>query len=700
MIDTAAISHIKTILYIRTISHIKTISLRAQITVMAAMVFMIVVSFVTTCVDSAAMSGYNTIIKQSCSLSDESVFAAYSNDLLEQFDIFALKKSDIINEKIPQYIKENIKTYSKDLSLTEASYTGYKYMTDNGGYGVEEQIIKYMKSGGYADVVKNYNAVNNRIKESDAVRRVTEAICSTQAAAGESSSVMSLLINTCSDMDEKENEISSMVAECKKNMDELYYMYEAADVNILSKYSRKIERISDEIHNISQDILYQASSYEELRTKSEQSIRECHEKLNFNRSDISDELYQELSEDIDRLYTEYGDADVLSEGYIRDSVDNDNSIIENIVGNMQAVQDICMKISEPDVEKQEYITKIEKIYEDIESEINGFSIKTIVQEYEQYTFRADDYNTSITSLNKIYQMLKEGAAGLVIDGEISDKSMDYSDLADTCVSGSYGGDCISNIDIRQALVSEYIISRYACYTDYIEKNGQQTGYIEKKDRAAGRLLDYEIEYILCGRQSDKDNLNEVIFKLVLIREGLNLSYLVTDVQKKNECFGLALQLLGYTGNMVLIKAAQYFIMSIWAYAESVMELRELYAGESIATVKNADNWITDINTVISSGAAGLKTSLFSDKNKTGKETGSTAGYNSLDYMDYMRILLLIKDRTARNAGIMSAMEMVMIALGHEDFRMKEYIYEASGTAVFIYVKNGQTYSQKLEYSYI
>lgn len=700
MINTAAISHIKTISHIRTISYIRTISLRAQITVMAAMVFMIVVSFVTTCVDSAAMSGYNTIIKQSCSLSDESVFAAYSNDLLEQFDIFALKKSDIINEKILQYIKENIKTYSKDLSLTEASYTGYKYMTDNGGYGVEEQIIKYMKSGGYADVVKNYNVVNNRIKESDAVRRVTEAICSTQAAAGESSSVMSLLINTCSDMDEKENEITSMVAECKKNMDELYYMYEADDVNILSQYSRKIERISDEIHNISQDILYQASSYEELRTKSEQSIRECHEKLNFNRSDISDELYQELSEDIDRLYTEYDDADVLSEGYIRDSVDNDNSIIENIVGNMQAVQDICMKISEPDVEKQEYITKIEKIYEDIESEINGFSIKTIVQEYEQYTFRADDYNTSITSLNKIYQILKEGAAGLVIDGEISDKSMDYSDLADTCVSGSYGGDGISNIDIRQALVSEYIISRYAGYTDYIEKNGQQTGYIEKNDRSAGRLLDYEIEYILCGRQSDKDNLNEVLFKLVLIREGLNLSYLVTDVQRKNECFGLALQLLGYTGNMVLIKAAQYFIMSIWAYAESVMELRELYAGESIATVKNADNWITDINTVISSGAAGLKTSLFSDKNKAGKETGSAAGYNSLDYMDYMRILLLIKDRTARNAGIMSAMELVMIALGHEDFRMKEYIYEASGTAVFIYVKNGQTYSQKLEYSYI
>ena len=62
------------------IIHSKCISLDAQITVMAAMVFMIVISFVTTCVNAALMSGYNTIIKQACSLSDESVFTAYSND--------------------------------------------------------------------------------------------------------------------------------------------------------------------------------------------------------------------------------------------------------------------------------------------------------------------------------------------------------------------------------------------------------------------------------------------------------------------------------------------------------------------------------------------------------------------------------------------------------------------------------------------
>ena len=103
------------------------------------------------------------------------------------------------------------------------------------------------------------------------------------------------------------------------------------------------------------------------------------------------------------------------------------------------------------------------------------------------------------------------------------------------------------------------------------------------------------------RKSDKDNLCEVITKLSHIREGANLLYLITDSQKKNECFTLAVQILGYTGNMVLIKAAQYLIMTLWAYAESIVELRGLYSGESISIIKNAGNWETDINGLINLG---------------------------------------------------------------------------------------------------
>ena len=65
----------------------------------------------------------------------------------------------------------------------------------------------------------------------------------------------------------------------------------------------------------------------------------------------------------------------------------------------------------------------------------------------------------------------------------------------------------------------------------------------------------------------------------------------------------------------------------------------------------------------------------------------------------MRLLLLIQNRTNKNARIMSVMELMMISLGHSGFRMKDYIYKAEGEAAFTYVRNKQIYRQKLVYSY-
>lgn len=38
--------------------------------------------------------------------------------------------------------------------------------------------------------------------------------------------------------------------------------------------------------------------------------------------------------------------------------------------------------------------------------------------------------------------------------------------------------------------------------------------------------------------------------------------------------------------MALIKAGQYLIMSVWAYGEAIMDMRDLYAGNKVALVKN------------------------------------------------------------------------------------------------------------------
>lgn len=669
---------------------------RAQITVMETLVFMIVISFVTTCVNAAAMSGYNTVIKQACSLSDESVFTAYSNDMLRQFDIFALKKSDIINDKVNQYIKTSINTHSKDIQLVNAQYDEYRYMTDNGGYGVEEQIVRYMQSGGYIDVIRDYNSVKDGIKQSDSVSKVSSDIVEVKDTAQESWIDMKQLINVCDNIGDKEDELQQYAKQLVNTVNTLKEEELTQDEldNTKKDIAENVEEIrdaADEIKDMSYKIYDIIDTYEGHMTDTTQQISASYEALKRHKEELGDTVYSAMKDDINNMESCGEEQNGSPVDVVEAAVDNDISVLDEL-----------LKKSDINIRQEESIDNIINMSGNVQRLCGELKVREVADRYREY-IDEDDSKPDINVLTRIYKLFKEGITGLVIDTDISDKTIEYDNLADSVVTGTACDD-ISNLSIRSALVNEYIISRFQNYTDYIDSENKGTKDILSEDR----LLDYETEYILCGGKSDKDNLCEVITKLSHIREGANLLYLITDSQKKNECFTLAVQILGYTGNMVLIKAAQYLIMTLWAYAESIVELRGLYSGESISIIKNAGNWETDINGLINLGRENISSGSVQWLKNAGKNRKGTVQPDdketdeilSLDYAGYLRILLLMQNGTTRNARVMSAMELVMVALGHNDFRMKDYIYEADGTATFAYVKNGQQYTQKLSYSYV
>lgn len=669
---------------------------RAQITVMATLVFMIVISFVTTCVNAAAMSGYNTVIKQACSLSDESVFTAYSNDMLRQFDIFALKKSDIINDKVNQYIKTSINTHSKDIQLVNAQYDEYRYMTDNGGYGVEEQIVRYMQSGGYIDVIRDYNSVKDGIKQSDSVSKVSSDIVEVKDTAQESWIDMKQLINVCDNIGDKEDELQQYAKQLVNTVNTLKEEELTQDEldNTKKDIAENVEEIrdaADEIKDMSYKIYDIIDTYEGHMTDTTQQISASYEALKRHKEELGDTVYSAMKDDINNMESCGEEQNGSPVDVVEAAVDNDISVLDEL-----------LKKSDINIRQEESTDNIINMSGNVQRLCGELKVREVADRYREY-IDEDDSKPDINLLTRIYKLFKEGITGLVIDTDISDKTIEYDNLADSVVTGTACDD-ISNLSIRSALVNEYIISRFQNYTDYIDSENKGTKDILSEDR----LLDYETEYILCGGKSDKDNLCEVITKLSHIREGANLLYLITDSQKKNECFTLAVQILGYTGNMVLIKAAQYLIMTLWAYAESIVELRGLYSGESISIIKNAGDWETDINGLINLGRENISSGSVQWLKNAGKNRKGTVQPDdketdeilSLDYAGYLRILLLMQNGTTRNARVMSAMELVMVALGHNDFRMKDYIYEADGTATFAYVKNGQQYTQKLSYSYV
>lgn len=163
--------------------------------------------------------------------------------------------------------------------------------------------------------------------------------------------------------------------------------------------------------------------------------------------------------------------------------------------------------------------------------------------------------------------------------------------------------------INSLLFNEYVLDKFS---NAVEVTGNG-------------LLDYQTEYVISGKKSDVENLKKVVHKLLLIREGCNFLYLLQDSKKVAEAEALATLLVGIFLLPPLIEVTKIAILLGWAYAESILDVRNLLSGGKVSLFKNAENWqlsLSDIPKLLSN----------LDDTKSDEENGLT-------YNDYLRLLL-------------------------------------------------------------
>ena len=138
---------------------------KAQITVYAALSVFLVITLICTCIRSAAVSAGRVRVEMASVLSMEAVFAGYSSELLEEFDIFALQESEQLQSVFLQYLKKNTQTAAGQENVqlgsrtrvTAGSLDSFTYMTDDGGECINQEILSYMKCIQYT-AGKNFTA--------------------------------------------------------------------------------------------------------------------------------------------------------------------------------------------------------------------------------------------------------------------------------------------------------------------------------------------------------------------------------------------------------------------------------------------------------------------------------------------------------------------------------------------------------------
>lgn len=195
-----------------------------------------------------------------------------------------------------------------------------------------------------------------------------------------------------------------------------------------------------------------------------------------------------------------------------------------------------------------------------------------------------------------------------IDSMVSHRSLrkGYGDFSDAA----------GQSELSPVAFGEYILTHFS-------------SAVPENDQISAGALDYETEYILYGKESDRENLEAVLKKLLLLRLIPNYACLQSDSAKRAEAEALALTLCTVIAFPAAAEALAQVLLLAWAFGESIMDLRTLMQGGGVPLVKNGENWQLSLS--------GLMTLGTDEDNREGKDAEG-----GLTYQEYLRVLLFLK----------------------------------------------------------
>ncbi|MCR5145611.1 MAG: DUF5702 domain-containing protein [Lachnospiraceae bacterium] len=249
---------------------------------------------------------------------------------------------------------------------------------------------------------------------------------------------------------------------------------------------------------------------------------------------------------------------------------------------------------------------------------------------------------------EIYKKYKDsGLLGLVIgDSEISQKVMTKEGL-------------VSKRELRQGNTSEVVetnIMDEALYLWYLGEKCNRYGDIK-----SDRCLDYEMEYIVSGKASDKENLEGVVWRLLGIREVCNLATIMSNSKMMEEASIMAVTLAGATAMPPVIEAVKIAIILIWALVESVLDVRALLKGDKVAFIKTESQWESSLSNL---GAA-----------VSGNSKAKSAD-NGMSYKQYLYAFIFMNSEENKAYRPMDLIELgINSREGYEGVRMDNMIYK-------------------------
>ena len=158
----------------------------------------------------------------------------------------------------------------------------------------------------------------------------------------------------------------------------------------------------------------------------------------------------------------------------------------------------------------------------------------------------------------------------------TDKETDVFSLLGTDMSGILTGlrdllpadmsvDAVAGGVADSILFHSYLATHF---TDYLEES-------------PGEALSYETEYLIAGKETDRENLSAVAMRICAVRSILHFVSLYTDAERKSIVEQAALAACGIIGLPALKSVVTYLLLFVWALEEAMIDTAALLQGKKV-----------------------------------------------------------------------------------------------------------------------
>ena len=196
----------------------------------------------------------------------------------------------------------------------------------------------------------------------------------------------------------------------------------------------------------------------------------------------------------------------------------------------------------------------------------------------------------------------EEAAKEILDSSVDENGLPLFDISlprlsfptvnvlTEAVFGNLGGLSETEIDLEERLLKRTLekgagkkahisFSDMQLFHTYLLKYCNYYG--KKQEHKSKNVLEYQMEYIISGKNNDRENLEEVMWRIFLLRAGGNYLFYHQDSEQLAIAQAEAAAIAGVSANPVLIDVVKEILLISKAVETSIQETKSLFEGGKV-----------------------------------------------------------------------------------------------------------------------